>query len=359
MAGSASKLLLLTLLPVLAIGAPWGGSSASTQAGGGTTVTVTVTKNACGGNGSSSTSQLPTNATGLTSSSVPISTISASGSAQPTQNSCGQWVVPGTGTFTNKSLFTFTGSTLPAGLSASNYEVDDQSGGAPFNHVFDPANVAISGGYLNLKVPGGQNPTSNTAISSAEIVTNTNILYGSVRTNAILSTVPGTCQGKSSQVPRNPHPDMCQYSNVICSHQSNLPQASFFYQSDTQEIDIEYLTNTTSTSNPGPNSPPWLQYTNQATRPGGTPTYSPGPPPLNVATLHEYRIDWIPGKTMFFLDGLLQQTFTTNVPSKAGPWVWNNWSNGDDGWSCGPPISDNVFKIQSIEMFYDVPSQSC
>ena len=62
---------------------------------------------------------------------------------------------------------------------------------------------------------------------------------------------------------------------------------------------------------------------------------------------------------MFFLDGLLQQTFTTNVPSKAGPWVWNNWSNGDEGWSCGPPIRDTVFKIQSIEMYYDVPGQSC
>lgn len=199
MAGHASRFLLLTLLPVLALGAPGGSSSTSTSAAQGTTVTVTV-KEGCGGENSGSTSYVPTSATGSTSSSAPSSTNSAGSSAQPTQNSCGQWVVPGTGNFANKSVFNFAGSSLPAGLSASNYEVDDQNGGAPYNHVFEPANVAVSGGYLNLKVPGGQKPTENTAISSAEVVTNTNMLYGSVRTNAIFSTVPGTCQGKFSRV---------------------------------------------------------------------------------------------------------------------------------------------------------------
>ena len=186
MAGSASKFLLLTLLPVLALGAPAGSSAPAI---------VTVTNGACGASNSGSTSHPPTSPTGSTGS-APTST-SSSGSAQPTQNSCGQWVVPGTGTFANKSVFTFNGNSLPAGLSASDYEVDDQSGGAPYNHVFQPANVAVSGGYLNLKVPGGQTPDANTAISSAEITTNTKMLYGSVRTNAIFSTVPGTCHGTS------------------------------------------------------------------------------------------------------------------------------------------------------------------
>lgn len=318
---------------VLALGAPYSGSSTSAQG----TATVTVTNNACGTTSTSSTSHAPTSATGSTSSSVPTSStaptpLSSSSSAQPTQNSCGQWVVPGTGTFANKSVFTFTGSSLPAGLSASNYQVDDRSGGAPYNHVFKPANVAVSGGFLNLKVPGGQTPNANTAISSAEVVTTTNLLYGSVRTNAIFSTVPGTCHG------------------------------NFFYYSDEQEIDIEYLTNSSSTSNPagqGLNQPPWLQYTNQAVEGGGQPTYATGAPPANVAILHEYRVDWIPGKTMFFLDGVLQQTFTTNVPTTAGPWVWNNWANGDPAWTVGPPAQDNVFKIQNITMYYDVPGQSC
>lgn len=392
MAGKASKLLLFTLLPVLAIGAP-------TAAQG--TVTVTVTNDACGTTSSSSISHIPTSATGSTSSTPKPSTTSTSSasSAQPKQNSCGQWVIPGTGTFANKDVYTFTGTTLPAGLTASNYQVDDRIGGAPYNHVFNPANVAVSGGYLNLKVPGGQKPTSKVAISSAEITTNTNMLYGSVRINAIFSTVPGTCHGISLYLP-----------TLSPSGQQLTPAGNFFYYSDNQEIDIEYLTNSSSTSNPGGQgltSPPWLQYTNQAVQEGGTPTYATGVAPADVAVVHEYRVDWVPGQTKFFLDGVLQQTFTTNVPSTAGPWVWNvsdpprntrwlfipcpcwphlltstpelpfppfpltqtymtqakpleqNWANGDPAWTVGPPSTDNIFKIQSITMYYDVPSQSC
>ena len=77
-----------------------------------------------------------------------------------------------------------------------------------------------------------------------------------------------------------------------------------------------------------------MQYTNQANKPSDTaaqaspsamnvdsqPSYSDGPASANVSTVHEYRVDWVPSKTMFFLDGVLQQTFTTNVPTKAGPW---------------------------------------
>lgn len=79
----------------------------------------------------------------------------------------------------------------------------------------------------------------------------------------------------------------------------------------------------------GINQPPWLQYTDQSVKAGGQPTYATGAAPANVAIVHEYRVDWVPSKTMFFLDGVLQQTFTTNVPTKAGPWVWNNWANGE------------------------------
>jgi beta-glucanase (GH16 family) len=137
---------------------------------------------------------------------------------------------------------------------------------------------------------------------------------------------------------------------------------NFFYHSDQQEIDIEYVTNTSSLSNPaaqGLNQPPWLQYTNQAVVEGGQSTHATGPAPANVATLHEYRVDWTADKTMFFLDGVLQKTFRTNIPTTAGLWIWNNWANGNPGWSDGPPKHDNVFKIKSITMYYDVPDESC
>ncbi len=99
---------------------------------------------------------------------------------------------------------------------------------------------------------------------------------------------------------------------------------NFFYFSDSQEIDIEYLTNSSSLSNPGDGTKP-LQLTNQ---PGnaGTSYFNVPSPTDATTTAHEYRIDWIPGKALFYLDGVLQKTITANVPTAAGSWIWNNWS---------------------------------
>ncbi len=33
-------------------------------------------------------------------------------------------------------------------------------------------------------------------------------------------------------------------------------------------------------------------------------------------------------------------------------------SNGDGGWSAGPPASDNIMRIQKIEMFYNRTSST-
>src|ERR1700760_3171587 len=59
----------------------------------------------------------------------------------------------GVGTFQNYQEFTFTGSDLPAGISPSADTVDDPNYLA---HQFTPDNVAVNGGYVQLKVPGGQ-----------------------------------------------------------------------------------------------------------------------------------------------------------------------------------------------------------
>lgn len=106
--------------------------------------------------------------------------------------------VEGVGRFKNKKVFTFSNG-LPDGLYPSQYIVYDQYDGAPYNHVFDSKNVLSDGDFLNLIVPGETrkpNELPNQAISSAEIcTTENNILYASVRTNAIFSQIPGTCHG--------------------------------------------------------------------------------------------------------------------------------------------------------------------
>ncbi|EXJ54183.1 hypothetical protein A1O7_09520 [Cladophialophora yegresii CBS 114405] len=246
----------------------------------------------------------------------------------------GAWVVPGVGTFQKRAVYIFDGCSLPAGLWKSNYTIQSRTvGQIPYNVRFDPANVQLCNGFLTLAVPGGQQPTQadNYAIRCAEVTTiDQNILYASVRTKAIFSQEPGTVHGL------------------------------FFYKSDNQETDIEYLTDPTSLSNPGPGVPVPMWYTNQAVDPQRmAKTYQTGNAPTDCAeNVHEYRLDWTKDFTAFYIDGVLQKKFWVNVPSVPGTWVWNNWTNGDRGWSAGPPARDNVLKIQSITMYYNTASNA-
>ena len=240
---------------------------------------------------------------------------------------CG-YTIEGAGTFVKSITYTFPGTALPSGLHASSDQlIHDQDNGAPYNHIFEAKNVLVKDGYLNIKVPGAQNPASapNQAISSGEVFTSeSDILYASVRTHAIFSTEPGTCQ------------------------------SSFFYKDDTQETDIEFLSDGSSQSNT--NRTTDLHYTNQPTN-GGDSTWSHQAAPKDIGTaVHEYRIDWTSAFTAFYVDGVLKQKYTTNVPSQPGTWLWNNWANGDKGWSVGPPKKDSTMKIEKIEMFYNTTS---
>ncbi|KAI9791309.1 MAG: hypothetical protein M1816_004090 [Peltula sp. TS41687] len=240
------------------------------------------------------------------------------------------WVVNGVGKFTTARTFDFAGqTTLPAGLYATSDTIRDtqQAGtGAKYDHVFQPALATVGGGYLQLKVPGGQ---ATSPIRCAEVATTfSNILYASVRTTAILSNPAGTCNGM------------------------------FFYKSDTQEMDIEFLSDANSFSNPRDGTRP-MSYTNQdvnGNRADNTHATAPSPSDATSAA-HEYRIDWTPGKTLYYLDGVLQKTFTTDVPTIAGSWLWNNWasnSNGDPGFTgSSPPSTDSIFKISKIVMYYN------
>lgn len=225
----------------------------------------------------------------------------------PTTTSCSH-VVPNVGTFTNFANYTFLSTSLPNGLQADSYQVGD----LPYTHLFQVSNVVLTPPYLSLIVPGGQNTFP---INSAQMSTSAqNILYASVRTTAILSSVPGTCI------------------------------STFFYKNDNQEIDIEFITNSSALANQLSTLPSqmkkaygkWtnlekarlpLHYTNQPSKVGGSETFSWGPGAASDAEQeHEYRIDWTEGRVEFFLDGVLQQEFESNVPTMAGSWLWSNWA---------------------------------
>lgn len=183
----------------------------------------------------------------------------------------------------------------------------------PLARRFDIVNVGLdaSDQSLTLTVPGGQ---TNGPISTAQLTTNYNdILYASVRTVAKISNVPGTTN------------------------------AFIFYANDTQEVDFAFLTSDLSKA--------WLtNEQNSNTSPYST--YSVAAPADANTAWHEYRLDWLPGVSKFFIDGVLVQTITDNVPTAPGSWIWNNWSNGNS-WAQGPPTADSVLKIRSIDAYFN------
>ncbi len=182
-------------------------------------------------------------------------------------------------------------TSLPEGLSASSYTV---GAGSPklLAHKFEPKNVYIEDGYLNLLVPGGQQ--GQKVISSAEVASTFETLYGSVSIWAILTEESGVCNGL------------------------------FFYKTDSQEVDIEFISDPASKSNlDSPTGKRMMQYTNQAL--DGNPadaTMEYGPlPDMATSTVHEYRVDWSPNATTFYIDGKYQRTLHHNVPNEAASWV--------------------------------------
>jgi hypothetical protein len=102
----------------------------------------------------------------------------------------GAWIVSGI-EFWHSGVYTFQNG-LPAGLQIANWPTG-------LNWQADAANVKFNNGYLELWVPGGQNPPSGTRYSGAEVDTvDKNIAYGSFRTVAILTQTPGVCNGRFS-----------------------------------------------------------------------------------------------------------------------------------------------------------------
>lgn len=70
---------------------------------------------------------------------------------------------------------------------------------------------------------------------------------------------------------------------------------------------------------------------------------------------HEYRFDWVPDRVAFLADGsvLAEMNQTGIVPTHAGHLAFNHWSNGNAGWSGGPPASDAVMEVQYLKAYFN------
>ncbi|KAH0373159.1 concanavalin A-like lectin/glucanase, partial [Aureobasidium melanogenum] len=231
--------------------------------------------------------------------------------ANETLNGC-SYQVEGVGAFNYHLAFDFTiMDTLPDDLVASTYEVGSGPY-APYSHIFNPSNIVLGSGQpMQMIVPGGQTADP---LETCQIVTRyDDVLYASVRTVAQASPVNGTVHG------------------------------FFMYMNDTQETDIEIRTG----------DPNHVHFTNQQTHPGnGETTYAVTAPSTMASEFHEYRYDWLPTGTNFYIDGVLVMSINRNVPSEAGWLMWNSWSNGY-AWTFGPPAQDNILQIRSVEAYFN------
>ncbi|KAF8064210.1 concanavalin A-like lectin/glucanase domain-containing protein [Lyophyllum atratum] len=236
---------------------------------------------------------------------------------------CNTYVAPLiSGGFTQRQFIDFSGVS-PGGdvaslLSANGIYISDYPISAgPVPRTFTPNNVAFGSGSLDMKVSAY---TGSGSILSSEIATDDVFKYASVRTVLKSSGVPGVVEG------------------------------NFFYLNDNQETDWEILTSTTLTSTP--QVPAGIWASNQALVPGQPSTHSTVPFTFDPSQgYHEYRIDWAADATTFYIDGVQKARLTTNVPTQAGPWIWNSWSNGDPFWSNGPPTANSITHIRSIEIY--------
>jgi beta-glucanase (GH16 family) len=99
--------------------------------------------------------------------------------------------------------------------------------------------------------------------------------------------------------------------------------------------------------------PKTIFLTNQKASSRATPsTFQTSPHYDMTSDFHEYRFDWLPGVSKFYIDGAFVGSMKKNVPSVAGSVVWNNWANGGS-WSGGPPVSDSFLEIKSVEMYFN------
>ena len=86
----------------------------------------------------------------------------------------------------------------------------------------------------------------------------------------------------------------------------------------------------------------------------GTPDYDVHQLPYQPDEgFHEYRFDWTPDAVMFYADGVHLRTMTQNVPKSPGHITLSHWSNGDPGWSAGPPATDAILTIQYLKGYFN------
>ncbi|KAI3607687.1 concanavalin a-like lectin glucanase [Moniliophthora roreri] len=180
------------------------------------------------------------------------------------------------------------------------------------------ANVFQFNDALGLKASQYDNSGS---VKCAEIFTKrSDILYGSFRMQAQVPSVPGVVFG------------------------------FFTYINDNQEQDIEFLSSDVDYYQ-------HVYYTNQPGRlPNGNLSKDVVISGADFTTFGTHRFDWLPSKTTYSYAGsglTSSRTITKNVPTTPSESILNVWSNGDPGFSKGPPQADAIATVQWVHLYFN------
>ncbi|KAL8727063.1 MAG: hypothetical protein Q9166_006306 [cf. Caloplaca sp. 2 TL-2023] len=187
----------------------------------------------------------------------------------------------------------------------------------------DTGAEGVNGGDpgLELRVSAGE-PRGG-AVKGAEISTaRSDMMYGSFRAGIKYTGQDGTCG------------------------------AFFWYFNDSQEIDVELLSKLYQTPDTKPADLLLVIHagasvdTSQLFRPTTVPWFPQD-------GYHEYRFDWTPEKVTYYADGKFLWETTVGVPFHAGGLILNHWSNGDPGWSAGPPQKDAYMEVSYIKAYFN------
>ncbi|KAL8735451.1 MAG: hypothetical protein Q9181_002832 [Wetmoreana brouardii] len=198
----------------------------------------------------------------------------------------------------------------------------------PLKSRYDWAGGGIKGGDAGAQViVKGGDPGKGGLIPMGEMNTNrTDMLYGSFRAGMKLTGTPGTCG------------------------------AFFWYRNDTQEIDMEFLSQQFNMTA----HPVNLVLQSQASVAAGynadkTDAFQVHQLPFDPSGgFHEYRFDWFKDRVDFYADGVLLKTMTgMGVPSDPGHMALSQWSNGDPKWSAGPPAEDAIMTVNYVKGYFN------
>ncbi|KAK5684043.1 hypothetical protein LTS10_003907 [Elasticomyces elasticus] len=209
------------------------------------------------------------------------------------------------------------------------YNVTSAASRGPYGKAAELRNVVLNSQGQGLELWVRSQVLEGGMLSIGEVATaRTDVLYGSFRVGMKTTRVNGTCG------------------------------AFFFYHDDSQEIDIEILsrqqTNDNNTVNLVLQSPASQSAGFNA---AGTPGFIPYNLAFNPTTeFHEYRYDWLPGRVDMFADGEWLHSFYDGVPDEPGAIHLIHWSNGDPGWSGGPPVEDAVLMVSYVKAYFNSSS---